>query len=324
MSKISKVEVMNHLDKEIYEAIPLYLKPIEDIWQPADLLPQSYNEEFFDEIKKLREKAKNLSYELIAVLIGDTITEEVLPTYESWLYMVEPANKEREGGWHQWVRAWTSEENRHGDVLNKYLYLSGRVNMNAMEISTQHLLTDGFDLHTANDPYRSFIYTSLQEMATNISHRRVAQFAKQQGDDLLAKICGNVAADEARHASAYKAFVSKVLEIDPNEMMLAFEDMMRKKIVMPAHFLREKNTAKGFTFQHFYEAAQRIGVYTTLDYINILVALIKEWSIETIGSLKDTGEKARDYIMALPARLTKLAERINPQPSSYKFSWINE
>jgi acyl-[acyl-carrier-protein] desaturase len=31
--------------------------------------------------------------------------------------------------WAQWVRQWTSEENRHGDLLNKYLYLSGRVNM---------------------------------------------------------------------------------------------------------------------------------------------------------------------------------------------------
>jgi hypothetical protein len=26
-------------------------------------------------------------------------------------------------------RQWTGEENRHGDLLNKYLYLSGRVNM---------------------------------------------------------------------------------------------------------------------------------------------------------------------------------------------------
>jgi acyl-[acyl-carrier-protein] desaturase len=34
-----------------------------------------------------------------------------------------------ERGWAQWVRQWTSEENRHGDLLNKYLYLSGRVNM---------------------------------------------------------------------------------------------------------------------------------------------------------------------------------------------------
>lgn len=322
MSKISKVEVMNHLDKEILEAIPMFLKPIETIWQPADLLPHPNSIEFFDDIKKLREKAENLSYDLIAVLIGDTITEEVLPTYESWLSMIKPMNEDREGGWNKWVRAWTSEENRHGDVLNKYLYLSGRVDMRAMEISTQHLLADGFDVNTANDPYRSFIYTSFQEMATNLSHRRVAQFAKKEGDDLLAKICGNVASDEARHANAYKSFVAKVFELDPNEMMLAFEDMMRKKIVMPAHFLRESGGLKSSSFQHFSEAAQRLGVYTTADYINILLLLLKEWGIESMRYLKDSGEKARDYLMMLPSRLSKLAERINPQPSSYKFSWI--
>lgn len=322
MSKISKVEVMNHLDKEILEAIPMFLKPIETIWQPADLLPHPNSIEFFDDIKKLREKAENLSYDLIAVLIGDTITEEVLPTYESWLSMIKPMNEDREGGWNKWVRAWTSEENRHGDVLNKYLYLSGRVDMRAMEISTQYLLADGFDVNTANDPYRSFIYTSFQEMATNLSHRRVAQFAKKEGDDLLAKICGNVASDEARHANAYKSFVSKVFELDPNEMMLAFEDMMRKKIVMPAHFLRESGGLKSSSFQHFSEAAQRLGVYTTADYINILLLLLKEWGIESMRYLKDSGEKARDYLMMLPSRLSKLAERINPQPSSYKFSWI--
>lgn len=323
MSKISKVEVMNHLDKEILDAIPLYLKPVETIWQPTDLLPQADKDDFFDDIKKLREKARNLSYDLLAVLIGDTITEEVLPTYESWLSMVHPVNEDREGGWNKWVRAWTSEENRHGDVLNKYLYLSGRVNMREMEISTQHLLADGFDVNTANDPYRSFIYTSFQELATNLSHRRVAQFAKQDGDDLLAKICGNVASDEARHASAYKSFVTKVFDLDPNEMMLAFEFMMRKKIVMPAHFLREKDLPKASTFHHFSEAAQRLGVYTTTDYINILQSLIKEWGIESMRSLSDSGEKARDYIMTLPGRLTKLAERINPQPSLYQFSWIH-
>jgi hypothetical protein len=42
-----------------------------------------------------------------------------------------------------------------------------------------------------------------------------------------------------RHAKAYKYFIEKIFEVDPNEAMLAFEDMMRKKIVMPAHFLRE-------------------------------------------------------------------------------------
>jgi hypothetical protein len=37
---------------------------------------------------------------------------------------------------------WTGEENRHGDLLNKYLYLSGRVNMREIEMTTQHLIKD--------------------------------------------------------------------------------------------------------------------------------------------------------------------------------------
>ena len=323
IEKISRKEVMDHLDKEIIKAIPLYLKPIEKIWQPTDFLPKSEHEEFLEQIKILKNKAKNLSYDLIAVLVGDTITEEVLPTYETWLSSLKLINEESEGGWNRWVRAWTAEENRHGDVLNRYLYLSGRVNMREMEISTQYLLADGFDVGTARDPYRSFIYTSFQELATNLSHRRVAQFAKREGDDTLAKICGNVASDEARHASAYKSFVDRIFKIDPTEMMIAFEDMMRKRIVMPAHFLRESGTSKGSSFSHFSEAAQRLGVYTANDYIAILLSLIQEWKIDTLTNLTDAGERARDYVMGLPGRLSRLAERISLRPSTYQFKWIN-
>lgn len=322
VSKVSRSEVMTYLEKDIHEAIPQFLKPIDEIWQPADLLPQSDREDFFDQVKELQARAATLSYDLVAVLIGDTITEEALPTYESWLMQVKGPKEGPDSGWHNWVRNWTAEENRHGDILNTYLYLSGRVNMRQMQISTQYLIADGFDIGTSHDPYRNFVYTSFQELATNLSHRRVAQFAKKAGDDQLAKICGHVASDEMRHANAYKSFVSKILEVDPSEMLVAFEDMMRKKIVMPAHFLRELGLAKGETFSHFSEAAQRIGVYTAFDYVNILKALIGDWKIDTLNNLNEAGEKARDYLMALPDRLQRLAERINPKPSSYQFSWI--
>lgn len=320
--KISRIEVMTYLEKEVLLAIPQYLKPIDEIWQPADLLPASESEDFFEQIKELRERANGLSYDVIAVLIGDTITEEALPTYEAWLAVMEGIRETVDSGWNQWVRAWTSEENRHGDVLNKYLYLCGRVNMRQLEISTQYLLADGFDIGTTSDPYRNFVYTSFQELATNISHRRVAQFAKKEGDDLLAKICGHVAADEARHANAYKTFVAKILEVDASEMVLAFEDMMRKKIVMPAHLLREQGLNKGETYSHFSDAAQRLGVYTATDYIIILESLIGEWKIDALCSLTEAAEKGRDYIMNLPARLQRVAERMNPKPASYQFSWI--
>jgi acyl-[acyl-carrier-protein] desaturase len=237
--------------------------------------------------------------------------------------MVEGISKNEEGGWMKWTRHWTSEENRHGDLLNKYLYLSGRVNMRMMEVSTQYLISDGFDIGTGHDPYRNFIYTSFQELATNVSHRRVASQAKKDGDTLLSKMCGVIASDEARHAKAYKYFIEKIFEVDPNEAMVAFEDMMRKKIVMPAHFLREVGLKLGQTFGHFTDAAQRLGIYTAIDYVDILKELIEDWHIESIADLNETGEKARDYIMNLPDRLLRVADRMKNPMLEYKFSWIN-
>lgn len=320
----SRREVMHHVGKDIGLFIEQYLKPIEENWQPSDFLPDSANsDDFIKEVKLLQESCSDLPYDYIAVLIGDTITEEALPTYESWLMDVigvdQVNNRE---GWAQWVRFWTAEENRHGDLLNKYLYLSGRVNMRAMEVSTQFLIADGFDIGTDRDPYRNFIYTSFQELATNVSHRRTATIAKKYGNPHLSKMCGVIAADEMRHAKAYKEFVSRIFEVDASEMMLAFEDMMRKKIVMPAHFLRETGVQMGQTFSHFSDAAQRLGVYTTYDYIEIMESLMLDWGLENMGGLNTQAEKARDYVLALPARLKRIAERTRIPELEYKFSWI--
>lgn len=314
---------MQTLAKSMDDFLKNYLVPIEKNWQPADLLPDPSKDNFLSEVEEIQALARELDYDLFAVLIGDTITEEALPTYEAWLMNIDGVDQENSKGWSQWVRAWTAEENRHGDLLNRYLYLTGRVNMRELETSTQHLINDGFDLQTANDPYRSFIYTSFQETATNLSHRRVAVQAKMKGNTNLAKICGKIAHDESRHARAYKEFVSRILEIDPSEMMLAFEAMMRKKIVMPAHYLRETGGKIGELFEHFSDAAQRTKVYTTYDYIDILKSLLDEWDIENIGSLNDSAEKARDYLMSLPARLQRISERIRVPQEKYQFSWIS-
>src|SRR6202012_1424324 len=120
-------EVMMHIEQYMLQKITEYLKPVDTIWQPSDFLPDSSRETFFSEIKELQECAQGLSYDLVAVLIGDTITEEALPTYESWLTMVEGVSDDEEGGWGQWTRHWTGGANRHAEPLNQYLYLPGRV-----------------------------------------------------------------------------------------------------------------------------------------------------------------------------------------------------
>lgn len=317
-----RLEVMQFLEKNVDSFVDQFLIPVEKIWQPTDFLPNSESENFFDEVKELREIAKDLPYDFWVVMVGDTITEEALPTYESWLMEVEGVDNEGRNGWSKWVRQWTGEENRHGDLLNKYLYLSGRVNMREVEMTTHHLINDGFDIGTGKDPYKNFVYTSFQELATYVSHNRVSQIAKKYGDKKLSRLCNMIAGDEMRHHHAYSEFVSQIFKVDPSEMMLAFQHMMKLKITMPAHFLRESGEKISTAFEEFSNSAQKIGVYTANDYVDILQKLIDKWEISTMTNLTDEAEKARDYLMKLPARMAKISERLVLPEETKVFKWV--
>jgi len=319
-----RLEVMKHLEKDVNSLIQKFLIPPETIWQPQDFLPDAREENFTEKITEIQELAKEMPYDFWVVLVGDMITEEALPTYESWLMDVEGVDQVEGNGWATWVQQWTAEENRHGDLLNKYLYLSGKVNMKEVEITTQHLISDGFDIGTDRDPYKNFIYTSFQELATYISHNRVSEIAKKHGNKGLAKMCKMVAGDEMRHHTAYSEFVERIFAVDPSQMMLAFTDMMKKKITMPAHFLRESGGKIGDAFEEFSNTAQRIGVYTAKDYVDILDKLIKRWEIDKITNLTDEAEKARDYLMKLPSRMLRIADRMVLPENNFKFKWVEE
>lgn len=317
-----RLEVMQLLEKNVESFVEQYLIPVEKIWQPSDFLPNSESDTFFDDVKELREIAKDLPYDFWVAMVGDTITEEALPTYESWLMEVEGVDNLERNGWSKWVRQWTGEENRHGDVLNKYLYLSGRVNMREVEMTTHHLINDGFEIGTGKDPYKNFVYTSFQELATYISHNRVSQIAKKFGDNKLSKMCKMIAGDEMRHHHAYSEFVNQIFKVDPSEMMLAFQHMMKLKITMPAVFLRESGEKIGTAFEEFSNSAQKLGVYTANDYVEIMQKLLDKWSIDKISGLTDEAEKARDYLMKLPSRMAKISERMVLPEETKIFKWV--
>src|ERR1700733_2689042 len=159
------------------------LTPVERIWQPTDYLPDLTADDWSEQLGRFRETARCLPDELLVVLVGNMVTEEALPNYAISLeHIVKDPTGTSDTPWAQWLRGWTAEENRHGDLLNAYLRLSGRVDMRAVERTIHHLIAEGFNPKTQPDPYNGLVYTSFQERATKISHGNVGKIANANGD----------------------------------------------------------------------------------------------------------------------------------------------
>ena len=311
-----------------------YLKPVDKCWQASDYLPDPAAEDFIPRIQEIRERTLCLPDDYLVVLVGDLITEEALPTYMSMLNGID-ATRDETGSddtvWGRWTREWTAEENRHGDLLNKYLYLSGRVDMRQIEITIQNLIGSGMCPKTENNPYLGFMYTSFQERATKVSHGNTGRHAVAHGDAALGEICAQIASDEARHEKAYQLICEELFRLDPNGMMMAFADMMKKQIVMPAHLMDDNvHTTRGdgsTIFEDFEKVAMATETYTTSDYIDIIEYLLKRWKVETIKCTSEEGQKAQDYVCKLPNRLRRLAERAEKRmkkgnKKEVQFSWV--
>lgn len=321
-----RLEVLRHVEPFLEAEMPTLLREPDKSWQPSDMLPDLNSEEGFGQVRQLQEEAKALPEDVLVTLVGDMITEEALPTYASWIFPLEGVETQGEPRtvWGHWNRGWCAEENRHGDLLNRYLFLCGRVNMREIEFTIHNLISDGGDTQTMNDPYRTFIYTSFQEIATRVSHINVGQRARAAGAGSLFDLCKKIAGDENRHARAYKTFIEKFMEVDTNEVLLAFEDMMKKKITMPAMYMRERGMGIGETFAKFEVVATRSGIYTPQDYVDIVENLVKDWKIEYLTGLSPAAAKAQDYLCRLPDRYRKVIERLKPKPdTTVHFSWLD-
>ena len=162
-----------------------------------------------------------------------------------------------------------------------------------------HLIANGFNPKSHADPYNLLVYTSFQERATRISHGNVGRIAAREGDANLARICGMIAGDEARHETFYTRMMGRVLEHDPAGGILAFRSMLRGLIAMPGRFMDDGSDPD--LFDHFAIVAQRANVYTVRDYASII-----EHLVTGLGHRRTSGDRQRP-----PRRRTSSAARPN-------------
>ena len=261
---------------------------------------------------------------MLVVLVGNVVTEEALPSYQTALNRFGGLT-DRTGvethAWAQWSRGWTAEEKRHGDVSRAYLYLSGRVDTHSVERTIQHLIRNGFDTGAGGDPFRGLSYASIQEHATKTSWRQLGTIAGKAGAPLLHRICGLIAADEARHERVYRAMMKGILERDPEGALEALRDSLGR-VAMPAKTMSDGTSRR--LFQHFADTGRRLGVYDLRDYADNVEGFVNELDLASMEGLSGAVGRYRDEICALPTRYRHSAEILDRQrPRRVAYPWIH-
>ncbi|WOK94178.1 hypothetical protein Cni_G02880 [Canna indica] len=92
-----------------------HLKPVEKCWQPQDFHLDPSSEGFYEQVRELRACSKELPDDYLVCLVGDMITEEALPTHQTFFNTFDGVRDETSTSatsWVTWTRTWTAEEKR--------------------------------------------------------------------------------------------------------------------------------------------------------------------------------------------------------------------
>jgi acyl-[acyl-carrier-protein] desaturase len=180
-----------------------------------------------------------------------------------------------------------------------------------MERMQFEYLRSGFEPQWDKDPYRVFVYTTLQERATQVSHANTGRVAGEH-EPTIATVLSNVAKEEARHYVFYREIFKRVLARDPNRALESAATLM-PSIDMP-----------GISMPHFREMAdviRRAGIYGPRDYLRIVEDAIRYWALDAMTGLNEMGKKAQEKILAIPARLERVADMMETRSRAKTYSF---
>ena len=153
-------------------------------------------------------------------LIVNLLTEDNLPYYFRSIERMFGAD----GAWGTWARRWTAEEGRHSMAIYGYLMTTRAVDPVDLERGRMAQVSGGLT-PDPESPIDGFIYLTLQELATRISHYNTGKFLQDRfGEEIMKR----VAADENLHYLFYRDLTTSALELDPSSVVIAIEAEVRE------------------------------------------------------------------------------------------------
>ena len=303
---LAKIEVLADLEPVVHSLMEVHEEK-RILWFPSELLAPPPDSDPDRHLTELRKRAEGIGLPARVALALNLLTEEGLPHFHRLLAVYL-------GGdtfWSKWTNLWTAEEDRHGAVLHDYARDSRLLDNPVLEKMQFEYLRAGFEPTWDKDPYRVFVYTTLQERATQVSHANTGKLASES-EPTIGTVLSNVAKEEARHYAFYRTVFAEVLKRDPNRGLASAAELM-PSIDMP-----------GVSMPHFREMAdvvRRAGIYGPRDYLKIVEEQIRFWSIETLEGLDEIGKRAQEKILGIPKRLERVADAMEARSRSKTFSF---
>lgn len=303
---LAKVEVLADLEPVVHDLMKTH-EAKRVLWFPSELLAPAPDTDPDLYVKELRERAQGISMPGRIALALNLLTEEGLPHFHRLLAVYLGSDS----FWSRWTNLWTAEEDRHGAVLHDYARDSQILNNPELERMQFEYLRAGFEPSWDRDPYRVFVYTSLQERATQVSHANTGKLASQY-EPKIGEVLSHVAKEEARHYAFYREIFKHVLQRDPNRGLAS------AALIIPAIDMPGVNMPY---FREMGDVIRRAGIYGPRDYLRIVEELIRFWAIGALDGLDDVGKKAQSKILGIPARLERIADAMETRSRGKTFAF---
>jgi len=263
-------------------------------WFPHEFVPWSLGRDF-EPGEEWAPDDEKIAPAVRAALVVNLLTEDNLPYYSHTIMRMFG----EDDVWGAWAKRWTAEEGRHSIVIRDYLTVTRSVDPVELERDRMSQVGAGIvpEPPTAAE---GMAYVALQELATRIAHRNTG---KLLNDSHGYKIMAKVAADENYHFLFYRDLVTKAIEINPSELVIAIEAQVRD-FEMP-----------GTGIPNFGERSKLIakaGIYDLpIHYEQILMPVVmRDWAVASLEGLTPEAEIARTALIERIERIGRVAKRL--------------
>jgi acyl-[acyl-carrier-protein] desaturase len=298
---LADLEEVVHTLMEAHEAKRVLWFPSELLAPPPDTDPDHY-------VSELRKRAQGISLPMRVALALNLLTEEGLPHFH------RPAR--RLPGERQLLDALDEpvdgEEDRHGAVLHDYARDSRVLDNPVLERMQFEYLKAGFEPAWDKDPYRVFVYTTLQERATQVSHANTG------------KLAGEYEPTDRRRCSPTWPRRRRGTTRSTAAIFARCSSATRTaRSARPPRSCR-RSTCPGVSMPHFREMAdviRRAGIYGPRDYLKIVEEQIRFWAIDTLTGLDEAGQARAGEDPRHPERLERVADAMEARSRAKSFSF---